>query len=110
MLRLVILLAIAASLAGCSFIGVTKARTLPDRSVVCEATYITPAIDTAFALASGSLLVWGLTAPSHAGVEDHALQGRDLAAVPGVIGLAVFGIAAAYGYSRVAQCKHDTTR
>ncbi len=65
---------------GCSAIGVRDPRNVqhPARTstVVCDASYVAPVIDTAFAIADAPLISRNVTHPD---VEGHSVSDRDFA-------------------------------
>jgi len=101
----VVVVVVVVVVSGCSAFAVRGPRTAPTtREVVCESTYVPPVIDAALAIAGAALVVWGLT--GHEDPEGHSVTARDFAAVPGGVAMATFGISSAYGFSKVASCKH----
>ena len=90
-------------LAGCSFFAVPSARTTPSGQVACPATYAPPLIDSLFAAAGASLIIFG-------GIEEKNEEGGDapdqnFAALPGILILVPFAISALYGFVKVGNCK-----
>jgi hypothetical protein len=94
---------------GCSAFTVSNARTTRTKAIVCESSWISPAIDTAIALTGVALIIWGATKPDHdpnrGDGEDHGFSGRDIAMYPGFALALPFASSAMYGYSEVATCK-----
>ena len=71
--------------------------------VVCESTYVAPAIDAAIAIAGSALIAWGATAKQDP--EGHVVTGRNFAEIPGFLLAVPFGFSSVYGFVTVGQCK-----
>lgn len=104
-----LVLVVAVCGTACSFLAVPGPRAAPaSRRVVCDATYVAPAIDIVLALAGAAVMVWGATADSDP--EGHTVTARDFAVLPGVVVGMAYGISSAYGFSKVADCKRRAAR
>jgi hypothetical protein len=96
-------LVIALVCASCSVITVRGPRTTPRGDVVCDASYVAPAIDAAITLAGVALIVWG--AQPETNEEGGPAPAQNFAALPGLLMAIPFGLSTLYGIGKVSSCQ-----